>query len=119
MEDGSPVAALLSNVGGHDPIRRIRCIFVGAGHHGMIAARYLTEASGSVCLLDQRPIAAKPHIAPSESFMDDPQDFKKRSRTASPYETPNPHDTYWLCGRLLRDVLGVAESTRAQGRRDG
>jgi phytoene dehydrogenase-like protein len=30
-------------------------IFVGAGHHGLIAARYLTEASGSVCLLDQRP----------------------------------------------------------------
>jgi choline dehydrogenase-like flavoprotein len=94
-------------------------IFVGAGHHVLIAARYLTEASGSVCLLDRRPIAVKPHTAPSESFMDDPQDFKKRSRTGSPYENPTSHNTYWLCGRLLRDALGVAESTRAQDRRDG
>jgi choline dehydrogenase-like flavoprotein len=94
-------------------------IFVGARHHGLIAARHLTENSGSVCLLDQRPIAAKPHTAPSESFMDDPQDFKKRSRTGSPYENPTSPNTYWLCGRLLRDAPGVAESTRAQDRRDG
>ena len=51
--------------------------------------------------------------------MDDPEDFKKRSRTGSPYENPNSHNTYWLCGRLLRDALGVAESTRAQGCRYG
>jgi choline dehydrogenase-like flavoprotein len=94
-------------------------IFVGARHHVLIAARYLTEASGSVCLLDRRPMPATPHTAPSESFMDDPQDFKKRSRTGSRYENPNSHNMYWLCGRLLRDALGVAESTRAQGRRDG
>ncbi len=94
-------------------------IFVGAGHHGLIAARYLTESSGSVCLLDRRPIPAKPHTAPSESFIDDPEDFKKRSRTGSPYENPTSHNMYWLCGRLLRDAPGVAESTRAQGRRDG
>jgi hypothetical protein len=94
-------------------------IFVGAGHHVLIAARCLTEGSGSVCLLDQPPIPATPHTAPSESFMDDPQDFKKRSRTGSPYEDPTSPNTYGLCGRLLRDALGVAESTRAQGRRDG
>jgi choline dehydrogenase-like flavoprotein len=68
-------------------------IFVGAGHHGMIAARYLTENSGSVCLRDQRPIPATPHTAPSESFMDDPQDFKKRSRTGSRYENPTSPNT--------------------------
>jgi hypothetical protein len=51
--------------------------------------------------------------------MDDPEDFKKRSRTGSPYENPNSPNTYWLCGRLLRDALGVAESIRAQGRRYG
>jgi hypothetical protein len=94
-------------------------IFVGAGPNALIGARYLAEDCGCVCLLDQRATPVKPHTAPSESFMDDPEDFKKRSRTGSPYENPNCHNTYWLCGRLLRDVLGVAESTRAQGRRDG
>ena len=89
-------------------------IFVGAGHNALIGARYLAEDSGCVCLLDRRPTPAKPRTAPSESFMDDPEDFKKRSRTGSPYENPNSHDTYWL-----RDELGVAESTRAQGRRYG
>jgi choline dehydrogenase-like flavoprotein len=91
-------------------------IFVGAGHNGLIAARYLTEASSSVCLLNERPMPANSRTAPSESFVDDPEDFKKRSRTGSPYENPTSHHTYWLCGRLLRDALGVAESTRAQGR---
>jgi hypothetical protein len=94
-------------------------IFVAAGHNVLIPARYLAENSGSVCLLDQRAIPVKPHTAPSESFMDDPEDFKKRSRTGSPYENPTSPNTYWLCRRLLRDALGVAESTRAQGRRDG
>jgi hypothetical protein len=94
-------------------------IFVGAGHNALIAARYLAEDSGCVCLLDRCPTPAKPRTAPCESFMDDPQDFKKRSRTGSPYENPNSPNTYWLCGRLLRDALGVAESTRAQGRRYG
>jgi choline dehydrogenase-like flavoprotein len=94
-------------------------IFVGAGHHVLIAARYLTENSGSVCLLDRRPIPAKPHTATSESFIDDPEDFKKRCRTGSPDENRTSPNTYWLCGRLLRDAPGVAESTRAQGRRDG
>ena len=92
-------------------------IFAGAGHHALIGARYLAEDSGRVCSLDRCPTPAKPHTAPSESFMDDPEDFKKRSRTGSPYENPNSHNTYWLCGRLLRDAMGVAESTRAQGRR--
>jgi hypothetical protein len=65
--------------------------------------------------------------------MDDPEDFKKRSRTGSPYENPTSHPTYgqpkgehltatraviatpdWLCGRLLRDALDIAESTRAR-----
>jgi hypothetical protein len=68
-------------------------IFVGAGHH--------------------------PYSATSESFIDDPEDFKKRSRTGSPDENRTSPNTYWLCGRLLRDAPGVAESTRAQGRRDG
>jgi hypothetical protein len=94
-------------------------IFGGAGHNALIAARYLAEDSGCVCQLDQCPIAVKPRTAPSESFMDDSEDFKKRSRTGSPYENPNCHNTYWLCGCLLRDALGVAESTRAQGRRYG
>src|SRR5258705_13371127 len=85
-------------------------IFVGAGHHGLIAARCLTEASGSVCLLDRRPIPATPDPAPSESFLDGPQDFKKRSRTGSPDENRTSPNTYWLCGRLLRDAPGVAES---------
>jgi choline dehydrogenase-like flavoprotein len=93
-------------------------IFVGAGHNGLIAARHLAENGCSACQLGQRPIPAKPHTAPSESFMDDPEDFKKRSRTGSPYENPTSANTYWLCG-LLRDALGVAESTRAQGRRYG
>ena len=90
-------------------------IFVGARHHGLIAARCLTEASGSVCLLDRRPIPATPHTAPSESFIDDPQDFKKRSRTGSRYEDRTSPNTYWLCGRLLRDALGVAESDSGTG----
>ncbi len=90
-------------------------IFVGAGHHGLIAARYLTESSGSVCLLDRRPIPAKPHTAPSESFIDDPEDFKKRSRTGSPDENRTSPNTYWLCGRLLRDAPGVAESDSGTG----
>jgi choline dehydrogenase-like flavoprotein len=94
-------------------------IFVGAGHTALIAARYLAEDGGSVCQLDQRPIPVKARTAPSESFMDDPEDFKKRSRTGSPYENPNPHSTYWLCGCLRRDAPGVAESTRAAGRRHG
>jgi hypothetical protein len=94
-------------------------IFVGAGHNALIGARYLAEDCGCVCLLDRRPTPAKPHTAPCESFMDDPEDFKKRSRTGSPYENPNSHNTYWLCARLLRDALSVAASTRAQGRRYG
>jgi choline dehydrogenase-like flavoprotein len=94
-------------------------IFVGAGHNGLIAARYLATDGGCVCQLDLRPIPVKPRTARSESFMDDPEDFKKRSRTGSPYENPNSHNTCWFCGRLLRDALGVAESTRAQGRRYG
>jgi hypothetical protein len=94
-------------------------IFVGARHNALIAARYLAEDSGSVCQLDQRSMAVKPRTAPSGSYMDDPEDFKERSRTGSPYENPNSHNTCWLCGRLLRDALGVAESTRAQGRRYG
>jgi hypothetical protein len=52
-------------------------IFVGAGHNALIPARYQAENNGSVCLLDQRPIPAKPHTAPFESFMADPEDFKK------------------------------------------
>jgi len=88
-------------------------IFVGAGHNALIGARYLAEDSGCVCLFDQRATPARPRTAPSESFMDDPEDFKKRSRTGSPYENPNSHNTYWLCARLLRDAPGVAESTRA------
>jgi hypothetical protein len=94
-------------------------IFVGAGHNALIGARYLAEDCGCVCLLDRRPTPAKPHTAPCESFMDDPEDFKKRSRTGSPYENPNSPNSCWLCGRLLRDGLGVAESARAQGRRYG
>ena len=70
-------------------------IFVGAGHNALIGARYPAEDCGCVCLLDQRATPAKPHTAPSESFMDDPEDFKKRSRTGSPYENPNSHNTYW------------------------
>jgi hypothetical protein len=104
-------------------------IFVGAEHNGLIAARYLAEDSGSMCLLGQRPIPVKPPAAPSESFMDDPEDFKKRRRTHPTYGQPKgEHLTAtraviasttpdWLCGRLLRDALDVAESTRAQGRR--
>ena len=94
-------------------------IFGGAGHNALVGARYLAEDSGCVCLLDRCPTPAKPRTAPSESFMDDPEDVKKRSRAGSPYENPNCHNTCWLCGRLWRDALGVAESTRAQGRRDG
>jgi hypothetical protein len=95
-------------------------IFVGAGHNALIAAHYLAEDSGSVCLLDQRPMRAKPRTASSEcfldnddenygrpkkthprhpsseSFMDDPDDFKKRSRTGSPYENRPSHPT---CGQ--------------------
>jgi hypothetical protein len=78
---------------------------VGAGHPALIAARYRAEDSGSVCLRDRRPIPAKPHTAPFESFMDDPQDFKKRSTTGSPYENPDPDDTSWVCGRT-RGVSG-------------
>jgi choline dehydrogenase-like flavoprotein len=77
-------------------------IFVGAGHHVLIAARYLTENSGSVCLLDRRPIPAKPHTATSESFIDDPKDFKKRSRTGSPDENRTSPNTYWLCAPAAR-----------------
>jgi hypothetical protein len=115
-------------------------IFLGAGHHALIAARHLAKDSGSVCLLDQRPIPAKPRTARSETFMDDPEDFKKRSNTGSPCENPTSHPTYgqpkdehltatraviasttpdWLCGPLPRDRLGIAESTRAQSRRYG
>jgi hypothetical protein len=115
-------------------------ILVRAGHSALIAARHLAEDSGSVCLLDQRPMPANPRTVPSEAFMDDPGDFKKRSRTGSPYENPTSNPNYgqpkgerltatraviastkpgWLFRRLLRDALGIAESTRAQGRRDG
>jgi hypothetical protein len=94
-------------------------IVVGAKHNELIAGRYLAEDSDCVCLTDRRPIPAKPGTAPCESFMDDPEDFKKRSRTGSPYENPTSPNSYGLCGRLLRDGLGVAESTRAQGRRYG
>jgi hypothetical protein len=115
-------------------------IFLGAGHHALIGARHLAKDSGWVYLLGQRPTPAKPRTARSEAFMDDPEDFKKRSRTGSPCENPTSHPTYgqpkdehltatraviasttpdWLCGPPLRDALGVAESTRAQGRRYG
>jgi hypothetical protein len=111
-------------------------ILVGAEHHALTAARYLAKDSGSVCLLDQRPMPAKPPTARSENFMDDPEDFKTRSRTGSPCENPASHPTYgqpkgehltatraviasttpgWLCGRLLRDGLGIAESTSGTG----
>src|ERR1700737_5373085 len=104
-------------------------IFVGAEHNGLIAARYLAEDSGSMCLLGQPPIQVNPPAAPSESFMDDPEDFKKRRRTHPTYGQPKgEHLTAtraviasttpdWLCGRLLRDALDVAESNRARGRR--
>jgi hypothetical protein len=113
-------------------------ILVGAEHHALTAARYLAKDSGSVCLLDQRPIPAKPRNASSETFMDDPEDFKKRSRTGSPCENPASHPTYGqpngehltatkaviasttpdsLYQPPLRDAPGIAESTRAQGRR--
>jgi phytoene dehydrogenase-like protein len=93
-------------------------IFVGTRHNALIVARCLARDSGSVCLLDQRPLPAKPRTAPSESFleggdencgrpkltrprdpssesfMDDPEDFKKRSRIGSPYENPTSHSTY-------------------------
>jgi hypothetical protein len=137
-------------------------IFVGAEPEALIAARYLTKDSGSVCLLDQRPMPAKPrtassecflddddedygrpkkthhHHPSSESFMDDPDDFKKRSRTGSPYENPPSHPTWGqpngehhtatraviasttpdsLYQRPLRDAPGIPESTRPQGRR--
>jgi hypothetical protein len=115
-----------------------------------------------MCLLDQRPLPAKPHTTPSasvldggdencgrpkltrphdpssESFMDDPQDFKKRSRIGSPCGNPTSHPAYgqpkdehltatraaiarttpvWLYGRLLRDAAGIPDSTRVQRRR--
>jgi phytoene dehydrogenase-like protein len=137
-------------------------IFVGAGHNALMFARCLARDSGSVCLLDQRLIPAKPHTTPSESvldggdenygrpkltrphdpssesFMDDPQDFTKRSRIGSPCENPTSHPTHgqpkdehhtatraaiarttpvWLYGRLLRDGPGIRISTRVQGRR--
>jgi hypothetical protein len=137
-------------------------IFVGAGHNALIVARCLARDSGSVCLLDQRPLPANPRTTPSESFpdggdencgrpkltrphdpssesfMDDPQDFTKRSRIGSPYENPTSHPTYgqpkdehltatraaiarttpvWLYGRLLRDAPGIPDSTRVQRRR--
>ena len=118
MEDGSPVAALLSSVGGMTASFTFDVIFVGAGHNAVIVARCLARDSGSVCLLDQRPLPAKPrtassesfldggdencgrpkltrpHDPSSESFMDDPQDFTKRSRTGSPYENPTSHPTH-------------------------
>ena len=119
MEGGSPVAPLPSSVGGMTASAAFDVIFVGTGHNAPIVARCLARDSGSMCLLDRRPIPAKPHTATSESFIDDPQDFKKRSRTGSPDENRTSPNTYWLCGRLLRDAPGVAESTRAQGRRDG
>jgi hypothetical protein len=83
---------------------------VGAGHTALI---------GRVCRLDRRPIPVRARPAPSESFMDDPQDFTKRATTGSPHENPDPDDTSWVCGRLLGDALRVAESTRARGRRYG
>ncbi|MCW2653657.1 MAG: hypothetical protein JWR32_4633 [Mycobacterium sp.] len=118
-------------------------IFVGAGHNALIAARDITEDSGSVCQLDLRPIPVKARTAPSESFMDDPEDFTKRSRTGSAHENPNSYPTYgqpkgerltatraaiastmydWLCRILLRDALGIAKSTEhacSAGRRGG
>jgi hypothetical protein len=82
-------------------------IFVRAGHSALIAARHLAEDSGSACLLDQRPMPANPRTAPSEAFMDDPRDFKKRSRTGSPYENPPFHPTdVQPKGTQLR-VLGI------------
>ena len=57
-------------------------IFVGAGHNALIAARYLAEDSGCVCLLDRRPPPAKPRTAPCESFMDDPEDLVAQADAA-------------------------------------
>jgi phytoene dehydrogenase-like protein len=118
MEDGSPVAALPSSVGGMTASAAFDVIFVGAGHNALMFARCLARDSGSVCLLDQRPLPAKPRTTPSESFldggdencgrprltrphdpssesfMDDPQDFKKRSRIGSPCGNPTSHPTY-------------------------
>jgi hypothetical protein len=94
-------------------------IVVGAGQDALIAARHLAEDCGWVCSLDRCPTPAQPRTAPGESFIDDPEDFRKRSRTGSPYENPTSPHTDWLCGRLPRDGLGVAESARAQRRRDG
>jgi len=113
-------------------------IFVGAGHNALMFARCLARDGGSVCLLDQRLIPAKPHTPPSESVLDDPQDFTKRSRIGSPCENPTSHPTHgqpkdehhtatraaiarttpvWLYGRLLRDGPGIRISTQVQGRR--
>jgi hypothetical protein len=140
MEDGWPVAALLSSVGDMTASSAFDVIFVSAGPNALIAARYLAEDGGSGCLLDERPLPAKPPTAPSESFMDDPEDFRRRSRTGSSYESPTSHPTYgqgkgerltatravianttydWLCGGLLGNALGIAESIRALGRRYG
>jgi len=68
-------------------------IFVGPGHNALFAASHLANPSGCVCQVDQRLTAAKPPTASCESFMEDPEDFKKRSRTGSPYENPTSHPT--------------------------
>jgi choline dehydrogenase-like flavoprotein len=59
-------------------------IFVGAGHHALIAARHLAKDSGSVCLLDRRPTPAKPHTAPSECFSDDDDENYGRPKKTHP-----------------------------------
>jgi hypothetical protein len=63
-------------------------IFVGAGHNALIGARYLAEDSGCVCLLDRRPTPARPRTAPSESFMDDPEDLVAQADAARQCCTP-------------------------------
>jgi hypothetical protein len=63
-------------------------MFVGAGHNALIAARYLAEDSGCVCLLDRCPTPATPRTAPSESFMDDPQDLVAQADAAHQCCTP-------------------------------
>jgi hypothetical protein len=69
--------------------------------------------------------------------MDDPEDFKERSGTGSPYVNPASYSTDgqpkgerltatraviasttydWLCRRLLRDALGIARTPMLHSR---
>jgi hypothetical protein len=63
-------------------------MFAGAGHNALIGVRHLAEDSGCVCLLDQPATPAKPRTAPSESFMDDPQDLVAQADAAHQCCTP-------------------------------